>query len=318
MVVEAPAPPAAAPDSGVDGGVIEDARRRQRRHRLIGFVFTVLAACSLAAGIAAGGGGSGSGGAASARSSGGGHGPAAAHAGANPSYPGAPTTQPNGYGVPTNTCPLARPSRCLPARAGCVFVRRVDMTGDGRRDLVIVYSTLSRHHAVFAGPVPAAIAKNFVPLHAYLKVVQADGTSTTVRVHGGRRSDTAAIDFVTHIGGNPGDEIFLRTFEAAGANTDVAYGWHSDRLVAAGPLLDIGADGGSRMRFSCLPGHPPRLATSTYVLIGLNVYGWWHETRIVYRWREARLVRVARQTFRRHGYVKDNAASFRTGCPPST
>jgi hypothetical protein len=54
------------------------------------------------------------------------------------------------------------------------------------------------------------------------------------------------------------------------------------------------------------------------VLLGPNVYGWWRETRIIYQWHGARLARIAGRTFRRHGYVKDNAAFFRSGCAPVT
>ena len=90
MVVQTPSPPSPAPDLETEAGVIEDARARQRRHRIIAFALVAAAAIGgLIVGMGGGGGGHGAAGNPHREPSGGGAG--AVHQGAQ-SFPGAPVT----------------------------------------------------------------------------------------------------------------------------------------------------------------------------------------------------------------------------------
>jgi hypothetical protein len=171
-------PPAApsTPGPGIDAGVIEDARTRQRRHRRIGGVLVAAAAIAgvLIAGMSGGGGGGGQ--HVRRQPSGSGRGPGAAHA--RGSFLRAPPTQKNGYGVETGTCPVAPSDRyLLPPHSGCVTVRRADVSGDGRPDLVIVYSRLSRRHPFWYAPgtEPPSLKHQYEAEAAYLEVVLTNG-----------------------------------------------------------------------------------------------------------------------------------------------
>jgi hypothetical protein len=312
MVVELPSPRPSAPQSEVDAGVIEDARRRQRRHRRIGgSVLALVATGALLAGMAAGGGGGSGNRGGGAEPSSSGPGSGAAPAGSKTVFPNAPTTQRNGFGVETVSCPLAAPNRYLPPRAGCVFVRRLDMIGDGRPDLVIVYSILSDRQARYGGSVPAQIANRFVPLRAHLAVILPDGRRITTAIGS---AHTAAPYFVTRVPGARGDEVILDINQSSTGGTYAAYGLLNGRLVPAGVLLASGGDSASSVRFNCLSGSPPRIATRSYVLLGPTIYGAWRETRTVYEWRDARLVRISLRTSIHRGAIRSDGAVFRNAC----
>src|ERR1019366_2026908 len=232
MVVQTPPAWPSTPDSVPEAGVIEDARARQRSHRRIGgiLVAAAVAAGLLLAGVAGGGGGAGTGRHADGQSA---PGPGSGHASVSSAFPGAPSTQANGYGVTTDDCPLAPPNRYLPARSGCVTVRRADVNGDGRPDLILVYSRLSRQHPpgyVLSTP---PLRDEFVAKAAFLKVVLANGTSVSTRITGTR---AAAIDSVAHVNDDPGDEIFLEVSRISSGATGFAYGFHNGRLVPAGVM----------------------------------------------------------------------------------
>lgn len=253
MAVQTPAPPSIT-DPGIEDGVIEDARARQRRHRRIGWA---LAAAAVAAGVliawmAGGGGGAGSPPGRHASDSGSGSG--AGHA-ASRVFPGAPVTQPNGYGVETGACPLAPPNRYLPARSGCITVKRADVNGDGRPDLILVYSRLSRQHpSGYVGGPPPSLRRDFVSEAAFLKVAFANGTSVSARLE----TRAAAIDAVAHVNDDPGHEIFLEVGRVSSGATGAAYGYDNGRLVSAGVALGYGGDSATQAGFNCLPGKPPR------------------------------------------------------------
>jgi hypothetical protein len=318
MVVQAP-PPTSAPDPAIEDGVIEDARRRQRRQRRIGAVLlSVVAACALVAGLAVGGGGAGggTGGGAtpSAGPTSGSPGSGAGHANANTALAGAPVTQRNS-GVYTNVCPLAAPSRYLPARAGCVTVRRLDMTGDGRRDLVILYSVLGHRHAWwYSGGPPASIAKDFVPLRAYLKVVLPDGRSTAIRITPKYGSSATLLDASAHVNSEPGAELFLLVDQISSGTTAAAYGFDDGRLVAAGVPLYYGGDSGAKAGFNCVSGSPPRIVQRTYGLIGGSLDGPWKEISTVFAWHGPKLVQASRRTFNRRGEPTKAETAIGRGC----
>lgn len=311
MAVQTPPAWPSTPDFAPDAGVIEDARARQRRHRRTGVVLVAaaIAAGMLIAVMAGGGGGGGTGRHTNGEPSG--SGPGATHASASRAFPGAPSTQPNGYGVSTDACPLAPPSRYLPARSGCVTVMSADVNGDGRPDLILVYSRLSRQHPSGYPGVAPSLRREFGAKAAFLKVVLADGTSVSTRISG---ASAAAIDAVAHVNDDPGSEIFLEVGRISSGATGVAYGYHDGRLVPAGVMLAYGGDSAARADFDCLPGNPPRLIQRTYELIGATINGRWQETSTTYTWHGPRLVQTAERTFNRRGPVTIGNLGIGHGC----
>jgi hypothetical protein len=314
MVVQAPPPPGV--DDAIEDGVIEDARRRQQRHRQIGaLLLSLIAASALIVGlVAGGGGGAGSGGGMPMASpSGGFGGTGGAHAGAN-EFPGAPVTQVGGYGVSTDYCPLATANRYLPARSGCITVRRADVDGDGRPDLIIVYSTLSHRRAPSFDAEPASQRHDFGAKAAFLEVVFAGGTTVTTQIRATALAHVAAIDAVAHVNDDPGDEIFLEVQRISSGATGLAYGYHAGRLVAAGVDLSYGGDSASASGFDCEAGRPPRVIQHAYRLIGPTIYAWWKETETVLAWRGPRLVGVNSRSFKEHGAPKGTDLGIGRGC----
>jgi hypothetical protein len=188
---------------------------------------------------------------------------------------------------------------------------RADVNGDGRPDLILVYSRLSRQHPpgyVLSTP---PLRDEFVPKAAFLKVVLANGTRVSTRIRG---ASAAAIDSVAHVNDDPGSEIFLEVSRISSGAAGVAYSFHDGRLVPAGVMLAYGGDSASRAGFNCLPGNPPRLIQRTYELIGPTIDGWWRETNVTYTWHGPRLVQTAQRTFKRRGAVTASETSIGHGC----
>jgi hypothetical protein len=308
-----PTPPES--DSEIEAGVIKDARARQRRHRRIGglLVAAAIGAGALIAGIAGGGGGAGSGGHAGGQPAGSGAGGGAVHASVSNAFPGAPATQANGYGVETDLCPLAPPNRYLPARSGCVTVRRVDVNGDGKPDLILAYSRLGRRHPYSYAGQPSSLRRDFPAKAAFLKVVLAGGTSVSTRINE-TKPQAVAIDAIAHVNDEPGSEIFLETGRISSGATGVAYGFHDGRLVPAGVMLGYGGDSAAQADFNCLPGNPPRFVQRSFELIGPNVSSWWQETAVTYAWHGPKLVKIASRTFKRYGALKISNQGIGHGC----
>jgi hypothetical protein len=225
-------------------------------------------------------------------------------------FPGAPHTQPNGYGVETGACPLAARNRYLPPRAGCVTVLRADIDGDGRRDLILLYSRLSDEHPRGPG-LPARLRRMYVPTRAVLKVVRASGGNGSVRIGNARAAAAVA---VAHVNDDPGSELFLEFSRISSGANAVAYGFHDGRLVPAGVTLDYGGDSASKAGFDCLAGKPRRLIQRTFELIGSTIYAWWKETDITYAWHGPRLVKTAKRTFKRRGLPPASETDVGAGC----
>jgi hypothetical protein len=296
-----------------DAGVIEEARARQRSHRRVGgaLVAVALTTAALIAGIAGGGGGAGR--HAGGQTSGPPPGAGSAHASASGVFPGAPSTQPNGNGVASRACPLAQPNRYLPSRSGCVTAIRADINGDGRSDLILVYSRLGRQHPYWyaAGSVPPSLKHDFVADAAFLKVVLAGGGSASVKVDG---AWAAAVDAIAHVNDGPGKEIFLEVSRISSGASAVAYAFLDGSLVPAGVTLSYGGDSAANAGFDCLAGNPPQLVQRTFALIGPTVYGWWRETDVVYDWSGPKLVQIGSRTFRRRGAVTAGEIGAGHGC----
>lgn len=315
MVLWAPPHPPPQVVPGVDGGVIEDARARERRHRRIGgaLLAAALAVGLLIAGMAGGGGDGGVGGHTGGRPSGSAGGVGSGHASASKGFPGAPSTQPNGYGVASRACPLVSPNRYLPARSGCVTAVRADMNGDGRPDLILVYSLLGHRipSSWYAGGVPPILRHDFVADAAFIKVVLAGGGGASARIAG---AWAAAVDAVAHVTGDPSREVFLEVSRTSSGASVVAYGFRDSHLVPAGATLYEGGDSAAQSGFGCLPGNPPRIIQRTFLLIGPTIYGWWRETNVIYAWYGPRLVQISSRTFRRHGAVSASDTGFGQDC----
>jgi hypothetical protein len=312
MAIQTPPAPPSTPDPEIEAGVIKDARARQRRQRGISgaLIAAVLAAGALIAGMSGGGGGGGR--HADRRPSGSAPAAGSAHASARTGFPGAPSTQPNGYGVASGVCPLAPTNRYLPARSGCVTAIRADINGDGRPDLILVYSRLGRRHPyACAGGVPPSVKHDFVADAAFLRVVLAGGGAATTKVEG---APAAAVDAVAHVNDAPGREVFLEVARISSGASAVAYGFRDGRLVPAGITLDDGGDSADKSGFDCLPGAPPRLIQRTFELIGPTVYGWWRETNVTYAWHGPTLVQISSATFKRRGAVNVGEMGIGHGC----
>ena len=231
------------------------------------------------------------------------------------SFPGAPATQPNGYGVSSGMCPLAPRSRYLPRRSGCVTVARADINGDGRPDLVIVYSRLSKQTVPGYPGEPPSMKREFEAQAAFLKVVLADGTSVTTRINGGNGAKAAAVDAVAHVNADPGDEIFLEVARISSGATGVAYGFHDGALVPAGVFLSYNGDSGVEAAFNCVSGNPPRLIQRYFAFIGPNEFTRsWREHEVVYAWHGPKLLRLSVHSFKRLVALKSSETRIGRGC----
>lgn len=273
--------------------------RRRRR-----YLFVLLLVCAAAAGAAylairpTGGSAGASAGAAHLRAAGG-------------VFPGAPRTQPNGYGVESDACPLAAPNPYLPRWSGCVSVRTIDLIGDGSPDLLLVYSRLSHAHPSWPGA-PASLRKMYEATHAEISVVAADGARVTARIHGAR---AAAILTIARVSNGSGKEIFLVDSWASSGATAVAYGYQNGRLIPAGVLLSYGGDSAYKAGFDCVVGAHPGLIQRTFTQIGPTIYGSWKETDRSYAWKGARLVKTGERTSKHHGLPTERQIGDAAGCP---
>jgi hypothetical protein len=222
-------------------------------------------------------------------------------------FPGAPRTQRNGYGVATGACPLEAANRYLPARSGCVIVRRADLAGARQQDLVLLYSRLSARHVSWAGA-PASLRRMYLADQSFLRVVPPAGGTVTATVAG---TKTAAILAIAHVNGDPGDEVFLQTSQISSGSTAVAYGYQDGRLVPAGVTLAYGGDSADKAGFNCLAG---RLLQRTFVLTGRTINSSWRETDVTYAWNGPHLSKIAQRTFTHHGLPPARVADVGAGC----
>ena len=313
MTLQAPPVPSTG-ERDIDAGVIEDARARQRRHRRVGA--TVAIAAAIAAGLIlgfAGGGANGSQRDGGHARGGGAPGPGsgnAAHQAGN-AFAGAPKSQPAAIDGPSSQqCPLAAPSRLLPPRSGCVTAMRAEVTGDGKSDLVIVYSHLNHASGGFLGG-PSILWKYYGATQAFLTIVLPDGKRISTRINGVKAATIVAMG---HVNNDPGSEIFLETFHISSGFTATAYGLSHGRLVAAGATLGYGGDSGLQAGFSCSTTGKPHLVQRTFVLG--SRYGWSTETDATYSWHGPKLVQIAKRTFKQRGWPARSEMKVGSGCGP--
>lgn len=312
--------------------LFEEARQRRRRRWMTGSV--VVAAVVIAGAVMldmSGGGGRGPGGTANDQPSGSGSGATSGHVAESRLFPGAPSSG-RFYTGPGAGCPLAHRNRYLPAWSGCVSAIVADVSGSGRRDLVMTYSRLG-HVSLGSRPrpgKPGQSSKLYPAEQAMLRIVSPDGHVTTApidfmttplrktrpRLY---RAGAAALISVAHVGDEPGKEIFLQTGQISSGSLALAYGFHHDRLVASGVTLAYDGDSIAQSGFQCVAGDPPRLIQSTYSLIRgikamrnpVHIYGRWNVTTKTFAWHGPRLVKIAQSTLKRRLLPKDNVGD---GC----
>jgi hypothetical protein len=307
--------------------LFEEARRRRRRRWIAGsaLVTAALIAATLILG-GAGGGEGGSGNTSHGQQSGSGSAASTGHVTASRLFPGAPTTQ-GYYTGPGPACALAPRNRYLPAWSGCVSVAVADVSGNGRRDLVLSYSLLS--HVGLKSPPrlheSGRSSERYLAKQAMLRVVSPDGHAVTARVKYmttpvGKfpaqlvKAQASALISVTHASDEPGKVIFLQTGQISSGTNALAYSLYHGRLISSSVLLGYRGDGGTRANFQCLAGNPPRLVQHNYELIQIihgYIYGWWNETTTTYAWHGPRLVNIASSTVKRRVSPSDSVGA---GC----
>jgi hypothetical protein len=308
--------------------LFEEARRRRRRRWMAGAA--LVAAAIIAAALIpgrAGGGGGGSGSTAHGQPSGSGSAANTGHVTATRLFPGAPTTQ-GYYTGPGPVCALVPRNRYLPAWSGCVSVAVADVSGKGRRDLILSYSRLS-HVGMKYPPArlhePGGSNERYLAKQAMLRVVSPDGRVVTAPVEYmttpvGKvpaqlvKAQASALISVAHISDEPGKVIFLQTGQISSGTNALAYNLYHGRLVSSDVVLGYRGDGGTRASFQCLAGTLPRLVQHNYELtqvIHEPFYGWWTETSTTYAWHGPRLVKIASNTVKRRISPRDSVG---VGC----
>jgi hypothetical protein len=179
-----------------------------------------------------------------------------------------------GYG---SRCPATPANRYLAAPAGCLFVRLADVDGDGKVDLVLLYT------------------KPGVKSYAYrftLKVFRADGGVLTARVPEG--DIPAEIIRLRNVNGLPGAEIFIHFVHVSTAESADVYSFDGNRLRLSGELSYGGYDAGVRSGFSCHTAKHPTIVQDEFA--SSTMPRTWRHTVTTYRWASAALQQGATYT----------------------
>lgn len=298
--------------------LFEEARRRRRRRWMAGgaLIASATIAGALLFGNAGGGGGRDR--RALGQPSGSGSSASTGNATASRLFPGAPSTQ-GYYTGPGAACTLAPPNRYLPAWSGCVSAIVADVSGNGRRDLVLSYSRLSH---LSLGGLPPRLRKPGRPIRRYpaeqamLRIVTTGGRVITAPIEYMitpfhktsaqlEKAQASVLISVAHVSDEPGKEIFLQTGQISSGTDALAYTLYHGRLVSSGVVLGYRGDGVTKATFQCLAGNPPRLVQYNYELsreirvIHGEIYGWWDETTTTYAWHGPRLLKIAQRSVKR-------------------
>jgi len=292
--------------------LFEEARRRRRRRWMA--ASAIVAAAIIAGALILGAGGGGGGGATGTA-----HGqPSGSVPGASSAQPssrlfaGAPSTQPNA-GVENWNCPLAPHNRYLPRWSGCVTALVTDLAGDGRKDLLLIFSRVG-HKPISDPQAPPGLRTVYQAKRAMLRIVTPTGAIVTTAINGVRTADLFSL---AHVNNEPGKEIFLQVQQTSSGAVYTAYSFDGSRLISAGAGFGAGGDSADGNGFACLPGNPPRVIERNYQLIhGIKlvhqmIFGLWNEEITSLVWRGPRLVVVSRQSFKRRLVPKENVGE---GC----
>jgi hypothetical protein len=185
-------------------------------------------------------------------------------------FPGAPASQ---HFSQFGTCPLAPPNRYLPRGASCVTVRRADVDGDGRADLVLLYARGG---------------------HFRLDVRRAAGGRLHARVGGDRN---ATVEIARDVNSVPGVELFLYQNHVTTAEYMGIYTFDGSALRQAGTVAFGGHDAGIRFGVVCHRRPPPSVVQLEFQE-RMPFRGVWDRTVTTYAWDGARLRRAATGTDR--------------------
>lgn len=230
-----------------------------------------------------------------------------AHAATNQGFRGAPVSQADQGGIASASCNLAPESQYLPARSGCVTVRRADLSGNGQTDLVLVYSLLT--HTRFDVPgAPAAIRRRYIARQAMLRVITPQGATITTTLN----TREAAVLAVAHVSNTPGEAIFLQINEISSGSTADAYTLVRRRLVHTG-YFGYGGDSGVQAGFNCLA-DPARLVQRVFIPLGSLLTAPWKETETIYAWHGPQLVKLSRRTLRHPSPLRHSEITVGSGC----
>ena len=206
-----------------------------------------------------------------------------------PVFPGAPRAQRGVWRGGYGGCPLARPTRYLPRRAGCVSVAYANVTGQHSRDLVVLYGVLTRRRETggygrFGG---------YVPRRFELAVWRSpSGAPLRIAVPGDGGSDPLMLR-VAEVRAPYGAAIFARTSVISSGSSVAVYAYDSRRLVQATDALGYGGDSGIQAGFTCPAGRPARIVQHAFELQGGWPDGPWQRTDTTYTWTAGARLRIA-------------------------
>jgi hypothetical protein len=202
-------------------------------------------------------------------------------------------------------CQRRERNRYLPHAAGCVSsVLRADLTGDGQKDLVILYADLGFRRTAGGWGVEGFTLEVVRPGGAITrKSVQADPFPSVTRVG--------------NINGVPGDELVLHTEDISSGDGYRVYTEHAGRLRDVSPLpLFAGGDSADKEGFACTPPPRRRFVVRVMSLLGATIDGRWRWTVFTFRWQPSgvKLRRVSRRTFVRRGLPGRSTMAAGGGC----
>jgi hypothetical protein len=188
-------------------------------------------------------------------------------------FPDAPRSQ--HYPDQNGSCPAAAANRYLPSNAGCVTARRVDVDGDGRKDLVLLYSVAGNQGA-----------EPFT-----LKVVRAHGPTLSRRIAGFLPLVSERIDALANVNDRPGVEIFVHSGHISTFESVALFAFDGTAVRRAITLQTGGGDSGIKFGYTCGTVHG-RVGLVQRFFERASASGLWTRTDTSYLWQGARLVRT--------------------------
>jgi hypothetical protein len=221
-------------------------------------------------------------------------------------FPGAPRVSP-GFFTATGeyVCRRRAHNRYLPRSAGCVSsVLRVDMTGGGGADLVVLYADLGFRRRAGGWGVEGFTLEVVRPGAAIMRTsVRADPFPWITRAG--------------NINGVPGDELVLHTDDDSSGDLYQIYtdsGGRLRRVMALG--LSAGGDSADKQGFACTLSPQPRLVVRVMSLLGPTIYGRWRWTVFTLGWKPSggAVHRISRRTFVRRGLPARSQTVAGRGC----